>query len=137
MRLNKFLLLLIILIKCSSEGLCQNTTKNTSDTLCRPLNELKLVYSDALRYRLTDSLLKLSELQLIEKKEQVRLLEEKGWEVSVNYQREITNLENQIEVLKDQAKAFESMWKKERKKRRLSQAGGILAVAAAIFLSTK
>lgn len=137
MRLNKFLLLLIILIKCSSEGLCQNTTKNTSDTLCRPLNELKLVYSDALRYRLTDSLLKLSELQLAEKKEQVRLLEEQGAEVSSNHRKEITNLENQIGVLKDQVNGFEKLWKREKRRRKLSQAGGILAVAAAIFLSTK
>jgi len=99
--------------------------------------ELKLVYSDALRYRFTDSLLKISELQLAEKKGQVRILEEQGAEVSSNHRKEITNLENQIGVLKDQVNGFELMWKREKRRRKLSQAGGILAVAAAIFLSTK
>lgn len=99
--------------------------------------QAKKVYSDALKYRYTDSLLKLSELQLAEKKEQVRLLEEQGAEVSGNYRKEITNLENQIGVLKDQVNGFEKLWKREKRRRKLSQAGGILAVAAAIFLSTK
>lgn len=132
MRLNKFLLLSVILIKSSCVGLCQNI-----DTLCVPMPQAKKVYSDALKYRYTDSLLKLSELQLAEKKEQVRLLEEQGAEVSSNHRKEITNLENQVGVLKDQVNGFEKMWKREKRRRKLSQAGGILAVAAAIFLSTK
>ena len=132
MRLSKYLLLSVIWIG-SSYGL----RSQTIDTICIPVATAKKVYSDALKYRYTDSLLKLSELQLAEKKEQVRILEEQGLEVSINHRKEVTNLENQVAVLKDQVNGFERIWKREKRRRKLSQAGGILAVAAAIFLSTK
>jgi hypothetical protein len=105
--------------------------------LCKTVSELKVVYGDALKFRYTDSLLKLTESQLAEKRLQLQLMEDKEGEVANNHRREIVNLENQVGVLKEQVQGFEKLWKRERRKRRLSQAGGIVAVIAAIFLSTK
>lgn len=137
MRLNKYLLLSVIMIKSSCAVLSQNTPISTSDTLCKTVSELKVVYGDALKFRYTDSLLKLTESQLAEKRLQLQLMEDKEGEVANNHRREIVNLENQVGVLKEQVQGFEKLWKRERRKRRLSQAGGIVAVIAAIFLSTK
>jgi len=107
------------------------------DTICFPISQAKKVYTDALKFRYTDSLLKLTESQLAEKRLQLQLMEDKEGEVANNHRREIVNLENQVGVLKEQVQGFEKMWKIERRKRRLSQAGGIVAVIAAVFLSTK
>lgn len=97
----------------------------------------KKVLSDAYKYRYTDSLLKISEAQLSEKKLQLDLMAEKEGEVAGNHRREIVNLEGQIATLKTQVDGFERMYKRERRKRRLSQVGGILAAGVAIYLSTK
>jgi hypothetical protein len=95
---------------------------------------MKKVYGDALKYRYTDSLLKIAESQLAEKKEQVRLLEDKDFEVTSNHKREVANLEGQVATLKEQVTGFEKMYKRERFKRKLSQGLGVLATTAAIVL---
>jgi len=132
MRLSKYLLLSVIWIGSNLELHSQ-----TIDTICLPVVQAKKVYGDALKFRYTDSLLKLTESQLAEKRVQLQLMEDKESEVANNHRREIVNLENQVGVLKEQVQGFEKMWKRERRKRRLSQAGGIVAVIAAVFLSTK
>jgi hypothetical protein len=141
MRLSKYLLLLVIMIKSSFAGQSAIITKNTTDTLrnpldtiCKPTEELKAVYSDALRYRYADSLLKITESQLAEKKAQAEILEERGLEITDNHRREISNLEGQVATLKDQLDVFEKMWKREKRKRRLSQGVGVLTTLAAIIL---
>lgn len=95
---------------------------------------MKKVYVDALKYRYADSLLKIVESQLAEKKAQVEILEEKGEEVSANHRKEIANLEGQVGTLKDQVNGFEKMWKREKRRRRLSQAVGIITTVAAVAL---
>ena len=132
MRLSKCLLLSVIWIGSNLELRSQ-----VIDTICIPVASAKKVYGDALKYRYTDSLLKINEAQLAEKKLQLQLMEDKESEVANNHRREIANLEGQIGTLKEQVKGFERMWRRERRNRRLSQAGGILATAAAIYLSTK
>jgi len=132
MRLNKYLLLSVIWIGSNLELHSQ-----VIDTICIPTVQAKKIYGDALKFRYTDSLLKLTESQLAEKRLQLQLMEDKEGEVANNHRREIVNLENQVGVLKEQVQGFEKMWKRERRKRRLSQAGGIVAVIAAVFLSTK
>lgn len=132
MRLNKYLLLSVIWIGSNLELHSQ-----VIDTICIPTVQAKKIYGDALKFRYTDSLLKLTESQLAEKRVQLQLMEDKEGEVANNHRREIVNLENQVGVLKEQVKGFEKMWQRERRKRKWSQAGGIVAVVAAIFLSTK
>jgi len=132
MRLSKYLLLSVIWIGSNLELRSQ-----VIDTICIPTIQAKKIYGDALKFRYTDSLLKLTESQLAEKRLQLQLMEDKESEVANNHRREIINLENQVGVLKEQVQGFEKMWKRERRKRRLSQAGGIVAVIAAVFLSTK
>ena len=132
MRLNKYLLLSVIWIGSNLELRSQ-----VIDTICIPTVQAKKIYGDALKFRYTDSLLKLTESQLAEKRVQLQLMEDKEGEVANNHRREIVNLENQVGVLKEQVKGFEKMWQRERRKRKWSQAGGIVAVVAAIFLSTK
>lgn len=132
MRLSKYLLLSVIWIGSHLEMRSQ-----AIDTICFPISQAKKVYTDALKFRYTDSLLKLTESQLAEKRLQLQLMEDKEGEVANNHRREIVNLENQVGVLKEQVKGFETMWQREKRKRKWSQAGGIVAVVAAIFLSTK
>lgn len=132
MRLSKYLLLSVIWIGSNLELRSQ-----VIDTICIPTVQAKKIYGDALKFRYTDSLLKLTESQLAEKRLQLQLMEDKEGEVANNHRREIVNLENQVGVLKEQVKGFEKMWQRERRKRKWSQAGGIVAVVAAIFLSTK
>ncbi len=132
MRLSKYLLLSVIWIGSNLELRSQ-----VIDTICIPIVQAKKVYGDALKFRYTDSLLKLTEAQLAEKRVQLQLMEDKEGEVANNHRREIVNLENQVGVLKEQVKGFETMWQREKRKRKWSQAGGIVAVVAAIFLSTK
>lgn len=132
MRLKLIGLLLIILTKSSFEGRCQ-----VIDTICLPTTAVKKIYSDARAYQLTDSLLKLSERQLSELKGQVSLLEEKDVETRGNYEAQIKNLESQVSLYKEQVKAFEQIVRRERRKRRLITAGGILTTGAALFLSLK
>lgn len=132
MRLSKYLLLSVIWIGSNLELRSQ-----VIDTICIPTIQAKKIYGDALKFRYTDSLLKLTESQLAEKRLQLQLMEDKEGEVANNHRREIVNLENQVGVLKEQVQGFEKMWQRERRKRKWSQAGGIVAVVAAIFLSTK
>lgn len=132
MRLKKFLLLLAILIGSNYAGVSQ-----TTDTICLPVQSAKKVLADAYKYRYTDSLLKITEAQLAEKKQQLELMEDKESEVANNNRKEIANLEAQIAVTKDQVNGFEKMYKRERRKRRLSQGVGVVAIIATIFLSTK
>ena len=115
------------MIKSSFGALSQ-----TTDTICAPVQQMKKVYADALKYRYADSLLKIVEGQLAEKKAQVEILEEKGEEVSANHRKEIINLEGQIGTLKDQVNGFEKMWRREKRRRRLAQAAGIVTTVAAI-----
>lgn len=98
------------------------------------MGQMKKVYVDALKYRYADSLLKIVESQLAEKKAQVEILEEKGEEVTANHRKEIANLEGQIATMKDQVAGFEKMWKREKRRRRLSQAVGIITTVAAVAL---
>lgn len=119
----------VILIKSNFAGHCQAT-----DTICVPVQQMKKVYGDALKYQFADSLLRLIEAQLSEKKEQLRLMGNKEGEVAANHIREIANLEGQITTLTDQVEGFEKMYKKEKRKRRLSQGVGAIATLAAIVV---
>lgn len=125
---------MVILTKSSSESVCQVT--QPTDTICLPFQQAKRVYADALKYKLTDSLLKITEAQAYQLKAKIDLLEEQEVDLRNNYQRELANLENTIALLKDQVKGFEKMVRIERRKRRWATFGGIVTTAAAIYFST-
>ena len=108
MRLNKYLLLSVIWIGSNLELHSQ-----VIDTICIPTVQAKKIYGDALKFRYTDSLLKLTESQLAEKRVQLQLMEDKEGEVANNHRREIVNLENQVGVLKEQVQGFEKLWKRQ------------------------
>lgn len=111
--------------------------QTTSDTICLDVTKYKKVYTAALQKKVVDSLLYISTRQLSELKSQIELLEEKEQELKNNYQRQIDNLNSQIAIYTDQVKGYEALVKKERRKRRLITATGILTTGAAIFLSLK
>lgn len=104
------------------------------DTICFPISQAKKVYTDALKFRYTDSLLKLTESQLAEKRLQLQLMEDKEGEVANNHRREIVNLENQVGVLKEQVQGFEKLWKRQKRRAKLYAAGGGIITIASIFL---
>jgi len=117
----------------SSLGQAQTNT----DTICIEVPKFKKIYAAAVQKKLADSLLAIAERQVGELKYKVSLLEEKEAEIKENYLAQVTNLESQITLYKDQIKGYELLVKKERRKRRLITAGGILTTGAAIFLSLK
>ncbi len=143
MRLKILILLLLILIKSSYEGQAANTTVPISDTIpsrdtiCPLVDEYKVVYRDAVKFRLTDSLLKITEAQLSEVKYQKSLVEEREAETIANYDRQIFNLEKQIELYKEQVKAFEKMIRRAKRKQFVTGAVGLLSTAAMIYIATK
>lgn len=124
--------MLVILIR-SSYGQAQSTT----DTICLPVSVFKKVYSSALQKKYADSLLVITEKQVNELLSAIDLLEEKDGELKKQYEAQISNLNNQIGVYKEQIKGYELLVKKERRKRRLATAGGVLTTGAAIFLLLK
>ena len=137
MRSLRYVILLIILIRSSSEGQAQSilTLTGTSiDTICKPLNEYRLIYKDAKLYRYTDSLLKISEAQLSELKGKVSLLEEKDSETKAGYQQQIDYLQREINIFKDQIRGYEKLIRKERRKRRFITGVGILTTAVTTYL---
>ncbi len=124
---------MLILIKSSFEG--QSQTPN--DTICLPVVSVKKVYADAKAFRLTDSLLRISEAQLSEVKYQKGLIEDREAETINNYNRQIENLEKQISVYKDQMIVFNKAIRREKRKRFFATAGGVLSTGIMIYLSTK
>lgn len=130
--MRKYLLLLVILIR-SSYGQAQSTT----DTICLSVSVFKKVYSSALQKKYADSLLTITEKQVNELLSAIDLLEEKDVELKKQYDAQISNLNNQINIFKDQVKGYELLIKKERRRRRLATAGGVLTTGAAIFLLLK
>lgn len=131
MRLSKYLLLLVILIK-SSFGQAQPTT----DTICLPIPVFKKVYSAALEKKYVDSLLVLTEKQVAELRHTVDLMQEKDSELKLRYEDQITNLNSQIGLYKDQLNTYEKLLRLEKRKRRLTTAAGIITTGLAIYLGT-
>lgn len=124
--------MLTITIGSNFEGLSQ-----ASDTICLPLQQAKKVYAAAAQKKVADSLLAIANTQLSELKSQTLLLTEKEQELRNYYNREIANLENQIQLYKSQVIGYEKLLKKERRRRRLATAGGVLTTGAAVFLLLK
>lgn len=122
----------MILIGSNFAGLSQ-----TTDTICIPLQQAKKVYAAAAQKRVADSLLTIANSQLYELKAQVLLLAEKEQEQRNYFNREISNLENQIALYKDQVVGYEKLVKRERRKRFFTSVAGTLATGAVIFLSLK
>lgn len=105
-----------------------------TDTICAPVAQMKKVYAAAAQKKVADSLLVLAERQLSEYRNQISILDEKQADQKAFYDGQITNLQNQIALYKDQINGYERLLRKERRKRRLTTFGGILTTAAATFL---
>lgn len=106
----------------------------TSDTICLPVNQAKKIYAAAEQKKVADSLLSIANTQLLELKYQVSLLTEKEQELRNYFNREISNLENQIQLYKEQVVGYEKLVKREKRRRFFTAAGGTVATAAALFL---
>lgn len=122
----------MILIGSNFAGLSQ-----ASDTICIPVQQAKKVYAAAAQKKVADSLLTIANAQLSELKVQVSLLTEKEQELRNYFNREISNLENQIALYKDQVVGYEKIVRREKRKRFFTSVAGTLATGAVIFLSLK
>jgi len=120
---------LVILIR-SSFGQGQTTI----DTICIEVSKFKKIYSAALQKKVADSLLSIAELQVTQLNNSIRLLGERDIEVKANYEKQISNLNQQIELYKDQIAGYERLLKKERRKRFFTSAGGILTTGIMAYL---
>lgn len=112
----------------------QPTTKSTSDTICKPVSELKVVYTDALKYRYADSLVKIYEAQVSELKYNISLLSEKEQEEKNNYERQVSNLQQQIGILNEWVKADARLLKREKRKSFWSKVAGIVTTGVISYL---
>lgn len=84
---------------------------------------------------MADSLLSISEKQVAQLNVSMSLLSEKETETKANYEMQLANLTNQITLYKEQINGYERLVKRDRRKRRLTTAAGILTTGAALFLS--
>lgn len=84
--------------------------------------------------KIADSLLSICESQVRELNGQIKLLNEKDGELKTMYEGQIANLNQQIELYKDQIKGYEKLVRRERFKRRLITFVGIGTTAAAAYL---
>lgn len=67
----------------------------------------------------------------------VSLLEEKDDSTVSSYERELKLLNDQKAIYEDQINTYETLLRKERRKRRWTAVGGIFTTGAAILLSIK
>lgn len=135
MLLKTLRLLFLIILSSNLQTKAQPITSSTAtDTICRPVPEYKVVYRDAKLYRYTDSLLKLVEQQVKELEGQIKLLNEKDGELKAMYDNQLDILRQEITLYKDQINGYEKLVKRERRKRRLATAGGILTTGLMAYL---
>lgn len=70
---------------------------------------MKQVYADAMSFRLTDSLLKIAEAQIVELKGKIKLLEDHEVDQRNFYEGQIRNLQGQIEFYISQVRGYETI----------------------------
>lgn len=101
---------------------------------------MKVIYADAKAYRFTDSLLKISEAQLIELQGKIKILTTEQTEQKIFYEGQMNYLRNQIEIYKEQITGYETINRRltrQLKVQKIVRNGLLLGVAAAavkIFL---
>lgn len=127
--MRRFLLLLVILIK-SSFGQAQIHT----DTICIEVPKFKKIYAAALQKKVADSLLTISEKQIAQLENTIRLLGEKDAEQKAGYDNQLDILHQEQNIYKDQIAGYERLLKKERRKRFFTSAGGILTTGILTYL---
>lgn len=119
----------MILIGNSYVGHSQAT-----DTICFDTPVARKVLAAAMQKKVADSLLSIAEKQLLQCQNSIKLLGEKEVELKSNYEVQITNLNSQIALYKDQINGYERLLRKEKRKRVLTTIAGTLTTAAGVFL---
>lgn len=110
------------------------TLSQTTDTLCFPVPVVRKVLIAASQKKVADSLLKISEQQIIQLQATIKLLGEKDVELKTMYDGQLENLHQQVSVYKEQITGYEKLLRRERFKRRLITAAGIMATGAMFIL---
>lgn len=128
--MRKYLLLLIIWIGSSLELRSQTS----SDTLCFPVPTIRKVLIAASQKRVADSLLLIAEKQIAQLQNTISLLGEKDAEQKAMFDNQLDLLRQEITLYKDQIAGYERLVRKERRKRRLATAGGILTTGLMAYL---
>jgi len=105
---------LIILTGSSFAGSSQTADK---DTLCFTVPVVKERLTQARLYKYADSLLKISEQQLSQLQNTIKLLDAKEVEQKTMYEGQVANLNQQIALYKDQVNGYEKLLRRERFKR--------------------
>lgn len=108
----------------------------TSDTICPPVAQLKKVYAAALQKRVCDSMNVILEARIDGLNRAIGLLNEKDSVTVVGYKNQIDLLHQEQAIYKDQLNAYEKLLRRERRKRKLVTAAGIITTGLAIYLGT-
>jgi hypothetical protein len=108
--------------------------QNPTDTICISTPQFKKVYAAALQKKVADSLLSISERQVLQLQNTINLLGEKDGDLKAMYEGQIANLNQQVALYKDQINGYEKLLRKERFRRRLTAGAGILATGVMGYL---
>lgn len=108
--------------------------QTTTDTICIEVPKFKKIYAAALQKKVADSLLAISEKQVAQLQNTITLLGDKDAEQKAMFDNQLDLLHQEINLYKDQIAGYERLVKKERRKRRLATAGGILTTGIMAYL---
>lgn len=109
-------------------------SQTSSDTLCFPVPTIRKVLIAASQKRVADSLLLIAEKQIAQLQNTISLLGEKDAEQKAMFDNQLDLLRQEITLYKDQIAGYERLVRKERRKRRLATAGGILTTGLMAYL---
>ena len=95
---------------------------------------IRKVLIAAAQKKVADSLLSISENQVSQLENTIRLLGLKDSTQKLFYESQLTEFRNQVVLYKDQINGYEKLLKRERRKRFFTAAGGVVATGLTLFL---
>lgn len=123
-----FILILLTGIPCAAQS---------KDTLCFPTETVRSLLINAEQGKLLKKHVLVLNDRITILQDMVKNLEQRDTATVGSYEREISVMREQRALFEDQIKTYETLLRRERRKRRLITATGILTTGAALFLSLK
>lgn len=108
----------------------------SKDTLCFPTETIRKVLIDAEKGKVYKEQVGLLNQRVSLLQSQIKELQEKDSANTVTSREQISALLQEQTLCQDQVKTMETILRREKRKRKLITAAGILTTGAAIYLST-
>ena len=112
-----------------------NGISQTTDTVIRvKASQARKVYADALQKPILEERISILNDRIANFQILIKALEEKDSLANINYMLQVGALLEEKKIYQDQLNTYEKLLKRERRKRRLATAGGIVTTGLAIYL---